>query len=315
MHLPYSRALVILLISTSGLLAQDADLAPFLGVWVHQDQASQERVILGVSEQRLAMSFDGKLVGANVHNRAQDGRLRPRAPDSDVAYVRDGADLLMHQGSGDARTEVRFLRSHELADHDQVALRPLTLGARQPDAAERKQITAEFARRFAADQAVRARIGAIMGKPASEWTDEEREAVVRMHGTDKDNLTWFQAMLRDIGWPDRRRYGQEAAQAGLFLALHSHDIPLMMAVTAVLKEDRKQEMSYAMLSDRLALLMHEPQQYGVQVGSDGKGGMHMYVIADRTQLNANRRRIGLPPLEEMIKAYGERLRVVSAEEE
>jgi hypothetical protein len=53
---------------------------------------------------------------------------------------------------------------------------------------------------------------------------------------------------------------------------------------------------YALMADKVAVLNGEEQQYGTQYVYDDKGRLKMYRISSIDEVNARRRRIGLPPV-------------------
>ncbi len=90
-----------------------------------------------------------------------------------------------------------------------------------------------------------------------------------------ENTKFLKDLVAEIGWIDSRRFGSIAADYAFLLAQHSQDIPLMLAALPKIKEEietrRLEGDTYALLYDRIQLLLGEKQLYGTRMGKDPAG--------------------------------------------
>jgi hypothetical protein len=185
-----------------------------------------------------------------------------------------------------------------------IGLQPYELPETDADPDRRRAVAAELARRFDLEQRLRGEALAVMGGRMDEATLQKPEVMKKWHEVevvDEDNRAWLSKTLRTSGWIGRKTHGDKAHQAVLLVMLHNV-ADLRLAATALAKmqaeADRGEigEASVANLADRFALTMGEPLTYGIQAVSGEDGRPIIPIIADTARVDANRKRIGQPPL-------------------
>jgi hypothetical protein len=135
--------------------------------------------------------------------------------------------------------------------------------------------------------------------------DGDRESIERSLSPSRDPKTEASKRLRRIqklkdiiqqyGWPTISLVGTDGASAAWIVVQHADDdpqfqrscVPLIEAA-AMVGEAQLRHM--ACLTDRVLTAAREPQRYGTQGNP--------VAAADRPLVNAHRKSIGLPPLEE-----------------
>lgn len=108
------------------------------------------------------------------------------------------------------------------------------------------------------------------------------------------------------GWPGRSLVGEDGGEAAWLIVQHAvldaefqgACLPLLEASVA---SGDAPAWQYAYLLDRVLLARGEPQVYGTQYMWDGGGKSVPWRIADPAGVDARRRAIGLPTLEENTK--------------
>jgi YVTN family beta-propeller protein len=159
-------------------------------------------------------------------------------------------------------------------------------------------IGAELAKRVAVDQAVR--------------KDPSRHG--EMGKVDADNTAWLRKTVTVHGWIDAGRFGRKAANAAFLLVQHSGDLALMKAALPLIEMDVRagslDGQSYALLYDRLQLMQGGKQRYGTQIVKDEeKGGWVVLRLEDPDRVDERRKSIGLGPLKDYLKLFGDDVRI------
>jgi hypothetical protein len=121
----------------------------------------------------------------------------------------------------------------------------------------------------------------------------------------------LKVIVEQYGWPDSSRVGREAAQAAFLILQHSPERQFQKEMLPVIEEQARQgavpPSEAALLIDRV--LMHDglPQRYGTQFKM-AEGRWVLHPVEDEDALEARRRSMGLPPMDEymrmMEEAYG-----------
>ena len=108
------------------------------------------------------------------------------------------------------------------------------------------------------------------------------------------------------GWPGRAVVGEDGAKAAALivqrttsLALQKQALPLLHA--AAERGDASPE-DYAVLQDRVLLLDGKKQRFGTQFKRTEDGALVPFPTEDPPALDARRKSIGLPPVDEQRKA-------------
>jgi hypothetical protein len=192
--------------------------------------------------------------------------------------------------SADGQMQLRFRKLAQMPA--ELEPRPLALGKPMALPEEKvRRIQEELAKRLVEDQAVR--------KEAPRFKDMPR--------VDADNTAYLTRLTQELGWIDAARFGPEAANAAFLIAQHSGDLPLMLAALPGIETDMKARrvdaQYYALLYDRLQLLLGEKQKYGTQLGQNDRGEMVILPIANRERLEELRRELGLMPFAQYLSLY------------
>jgi hypothetical protein len=177
-------------------------------------------------------------------------------------------------------------------DPPELELKPFPLGKAGKVPADRVQkVREELAKRRAEDQAVR--------------TDPGRSG--DMGKVDADNTAWLKDLLKEIGWPDAKRFGAETATAAFLIVQHSGDVPLMLAALPEIEKDVKSgagdPQDFALLYDRLHLNLGMKQRFGSQISSTADGRQVVLPLEDRANVEKIRKDFGLFPLSQYLEFF------------
>jgi hypothetical protein len=131
--------------------------------------------------------------------------------------------------------------------------------------------------------------------------------------TDSSNIVWLKAYVTQWGWPTVAQVGPEAVQGAFLIVQHAvQDTSFMRAMLpAIEAAHRRGELKggdVAMLVDRLEVKAGRPQLYGTQL-SLHNGRWVFDLIADSANVDARRRKMGLPPLAEYRRVLDSVLKV------
>lgn len=147
-----------------------------------------------------------------------------------------------------------------------------------------KEIRAEMIRRGELDQGIRQ-------KPDAD--DKEMEEI------DTNNVAYLIGLIKEVGWIDKSRFGEQASTGAFFIVQHSHNFPLMMTALPKLKKDGFLGF-YALMYDRLQIMMAEKQLYGSQFF--GKAGL--MPLEDPENVDKRRKEMGLEPMAQHVTKFG-----------
>lgn len=120
------------------------------------------------------------------------------------------------------------------------------------------------------------------------------------------NVIQLKSLMSRIGFPTISKVGLEAYEAAFIIIQHGIDHPqfLKSCAETIKKEAMSNEASfihYAYLKDRIDVFENKNQTYGTQFDWDEKGLLSPVAIEDWSQVNVNRKKIGLNTLEDQIK--------------
>lgn len=165
-------------------------------------------------------------------------------------------------------------------------------------------ITAEELRqalleREAVDQAVRAQL-------AENWRDPAVGA--ELMRVDAENTAWLKQVVVTFGWPSQSLVGSRAADAAWLLVQHAdHDVAFqkeaLALMTPLVTQNEVTKKNYAYLYDRVATNEGRPQRYGTQGQCTGAHTWEPNQLEDPTQVDALRRSMDLPPLDDYKKQF------------
>ena len=207
------------------------------------------------------------------------------------------------------------------APPEPIGWQPYDLPPTVADPAKRKQIADELVKRFNSEQQLRREALQISHGQMDQATMAKPEVQAKwkqVNATDEDNRKWLEATLRHDGWIGRKTHGDKATEALLLIGLHNITYlrlgaTLQAQFLAEWKRGEVNEMPYANITDRFALMLAAPLSYGIQAGVDPSGQPVVPVIADGDQLDANRKRIGQPTMAAVAAQMGTKVLRIGAD--
>ncbi|MCE4373411.1 DUF6624 domain-containing protein [Xanthomonas hortorum] len=122
----------------------------------------------------------------------------------------------------------------------------------------------------------------------------------------RENTEWLKQVVATRGWPGRRLVGEDGANAAWTLIQHSDADPAFQAQVLALMEAAlaRQDVApddVALLTDRVLRAQGKPQRYGTQFQTGADGRMSLQPTEDEAGLDARRRSMGLPPMNQYKK--------------
>lgn len=256
--------------------------APLLGAW----QEEGGRTLMNFEAGRITL-FDGSELSFRGLIREEDEALILRNDGVrevwKVGLQQDGR-LRIESGS-------MLMLLHKLDNvPPAVRLEPLPLGRSEALPAERVQaIQEEIASRFRLEQE-------ILKTPARK---------AEYAGAVDANHRYLVDLIREIGWIDADRFGNQTSVQATIIAKHSNDLRLMMtalpfAETAFRNSGDGQ--TYAVLYDAFHLRIGNPQRYGTQVDEDENGNPFLLPVEndDLEAVNDRLRAMGVPTLDRYL---------------
>ena len=267
-----------------------------MGFWVSSEKKKQEETILKLEPNRCAWvkgtkfhaclaRYEKGRVTLNYSGQLIYWRIQLGKKEGDKGEERD---VLQVWSPG--RKQPTLYRRLEKGP-DGFEPKAMKLGkTRSIKKKEKKKIVAEMRKRGRRDQQVR-----------SGRIDEKKMAKV-----DTDNTAYLSKTLVKVGWLDARRFGVATTDAAWQLAVHSGDLPLMLAALPAIQKDldRKRPLScenYATLFDRVRMRLGRRQRYGTQVVQDANGKYVVFPLEDRAKVDKHRKEIGLTSLAESLE--------------
>jgi hypothetical protein len=128
-----------------------------------------------------------------------------------------------------------------------------------------------------------------------------------MAKVDSDNTAWLVKLVQEVGWIDAARFGAPTANHAFLIVQHSMNVPLMLAALPFIEKDMKAKrldaQPYALLFDRLQVMLSEKQRYGTQISTDETGRLVLLPLEDRARVEELRKTIGLFPLAEYLRLF------------
>lgn len=129
-----------------------------------------------------------------------------------------------------------------------------------------------------------------------------------MKAVDRRNAAWLRKTLAKTGWIDAQRFGVNAADDAWILAVHSEDLPLMLAALEGIRTDVRRHRlpdgeNYANLYDRLQMRLGRRQRYGTQIIQDAEGRFLLFPMEDREKVDRHRAELRMEPLAESLEMH------------
>ncbi len=185
---------------------------------------------------------------------------------------------------------------------EELRIKPLELG--KPDKLSEEaidKIRKELTERVKTDQAVR--------------TDPKRQS--EMGKVDGENTAYLIQVIKEVGWIDAERFGSLPSNNAFLIVQHSGDLSLMSAVLPLIKKDvmakKLDAQPYALLYDRLMVFSGGKQRYGTQLSQNEKGELLLGGLEDKARVEEFRKEIGLFPLSQYLKMFGDKKVVIEEE--
>lgn len=130
----------------------------------------------------------------------------------------------------------------------------------------------------------------------------------RMLDVASQNRRYLEALLKEVGWVDAGRFGYTTSHAVILMVQHSADRLLMEAALPWIRRDVDAGLmaggTFALVYDRLHLLLGEKQKYATQVGRDEDDVPIVYPTEEPERVNELRSELDLAPLSDYIKLFG-----------
>lgn len=125
-----------------------------------------------------------------------------------------------------------------------------------------------------------------------------------------DNTAWLKRVVADKGWPGFSRVGIDGGNAAFIIVQHSDADPSFQAqmlplLEAAVARHEADPSNLALLTDRVLAAQGKPQRYGTQFQNDADGSMSPKPVEDEPGLDARRRRMGLPTMNEYKQMLSE----------
>ncbi len=125
---------------------------------------------------------------------------------------------------------------------------------------------------------------------------------------DKPNTKRLEEIVRKFGVPDAELVGADGVRAFYLVLQHSPSLELRKKSAKGMKKAYKAKvlsaMDYANFTDRLLTALGEPQIYGSNFEFK-EGKLVMSALKDRKNLDARRKKLGLPPIAEYARELGD----------
>jgi hypothetical protein len=137
--------------------------------------------------------------------------------------------------------------------------------------------------------------------------DQDSDEVQRQLLEVMGRLTRRLVQILDIyGWPGWSLVGEDGAEAAWTLALHTMHDPEVLRRCLTLMRDaaaagEAEPWQVAFLVDRVSLVERNVQVYGTTICRQQDGRFAPPALEDPDRVDARRRAVGLPPLEEDIR--------------
>lgn len=276
------------------------DAAPFLGCWA--DEAKQ--VYLRFEKNRITI-FDSKKNSLQM--------FRAKYESGGIFFNIMGywipapVEYKNHSLISKGRSGSKVLKKMSQVPAELNVL-PLKLGETKivPPKAS-KSIQNELAKRFKEDQAAR--------RTTDKQGNRKKIDLEKMHKIDTGNTAYILGVVSKYGWIDTGRFGNHASIAAWTIVQHSGHLPLMLAVLPEVKKTIKNKdatettvefannaKSYAMLYDRVKIMMGEKQRFGTQMGRNKNGETVILALEDKEKVDQFRKEVGLATIMPGLRA-------------
>lgn len=128
----------------------------------------------------------------------------------------------------------------------------------------------------------------------------------QMEAVHVENAVALEAIIKEIGYPNETKVGNDASQAAWLIIQHAISLPKFMKQCHVLADIEAANgnidpLNVAYLSDRIAMYENRPQRYGTQFTYDENGDLTPYAMdAEIEVINSRRAKLGLNTIDERL---------------
>ncbi len=151
---------------------------------------------------------------------------------------------------------------------------------------------------FVMDQKFRIEINENKKSDSIDWA-ERRKIYGKMDKVDEINYSLLKRIHRKFGWPSNKVFSDSAVDASFFITLHYRGHDLDYLTTLIEESFSKKEIKndhYAILTDRVLLRYGKSQKFATHCKMTSNGTVDFASLADTSEINQNRREIGLKEL-------------------
>jgi hypothetical protein len=283
------------------------------GIWQDNEQADY---LVAIGNEQVVVSFGGQVrkVATILDSMESSLRLCEDGQDSMRELSWDGNNLTIRDPRTDEEHHLRRLPSHP----GDLRIAALQIPEPMPVAADvAQQVEGELGRHVRADQdAQKSRFEQLWGIGAKQSSTAAGQALpedldtLNMVAVKAENTKFLKELVSKLGWIDSRRFGAVAADYAFLLAQHSQDLPLMLAALPKIKAEveagRLEGDTYALLYDRIQLLLGKKQYYGTRMGKDPTGQPIVLPTELPEAVDERRKSLGMDPLSVYVKIFGAR---------
>jgi hypothetical protein len=281
------------------------------GFWQDEKQADY---LVAIENERVVVSFHGQVrkVAAILDSVGSRLRLCEDGQESMREISWDHNDLTIRDPQTDDIHHLRRLPSSP----GELRVAALQMPAPLPVTAEAaQQVEGELGKRVRADQEAQKLhfvqlwgIGAAPSSTVAGPALPDDLDTLNMVAIKAENTKFLKKLVTEMGWIDSRRFGSVAADYAFLLTQHSQDLPLMLAALPRIKEEvesrRLEGDTYALLYDRVQLLLGKRQLYGTRMGKDPAGQPIVLPTEFPETVDERRKSLGMNPLSEYVKIFG-----------
>jgi len=140
-----------------------------------------------------------------------------------------------------------------------------------------------------------------LGSPEHDWnSDQVQRQLLDLMSRLRGRLV---EILDTYGWPGKSLVGEDGAEAAWTLALHTMPDPDVLRRCLTMLRDaaaagEAEPWQVAFLVDRVSLVERNVQVYGTTICRQEDGSFGPPLLEDPDHVDARRRAVGLPPLEQ-----------------
>ena len=153
------------------------------------------------------------------------------------------------------------------------------------------------------DQGVRAKFAPTISSFGMQ-SDQFKALAKEMEEIDQENYLDLKKIITRYGWPGIDRVGKNASNAAFLILQHAtlrQQKDLLPIFRAAVASGQARSADLAMLEDRILIREGKKQIYGNSVSSGPDGHARIDPVEDPATIDARRKSVGLPPIEEYLK--------------